>query len=436
VADTSQEQFDREVAHNLRWNFTVNIVDVSFITFGLSLISRETVMPILISKLTDSTVAIGLLPAIYTLGISLPQLIGAGMTEALPRKKPLVMLIGAVGERLPYLLAGIAVLLFAQPRPFLALIAILLMFGLSGASAGFATPAWFDMIAKVIPLQRRGLFTGLSHGLGALMGVAGAAVIGIVLERATFPQNYALLFGIAAVAMIISWVGLALNREPASLSVRPPTSLGRYFKALPAILMSDRNFAHYLIAMLVVRAGTMAGGFLIVYGVQRFQLGGAEIGLLTGVLIGCQAILNPLWGTLGDRRGHKMVLIGGATALAMATLVACIMPSWPWLVVAFLLIGAFISAESASFLTILPEFCRDEDRPTYIGLTNTLMAPVAALAPLIGGWLAAQFGFPTMFATASLFAAIGAILLWRWVREPRGHALIGASPILREQPVE
>ena len=80
MAETPVEQFDREVAHNFRWNFAVNILDVSFITFGLSLISRETVMPLLISKLTDSTIAIGLLPAIYTLGIFLPQLVGAGMT--------------------------------------------------------------------------------------------------------------------------------------------------------------------------------------------------------------------------------------------------------------------------------------------------------------------------------------------------------------------
>ena len=39
---------------NLRWNFGVNIIDITFITLGLSLISRETVMPVLVSKLTDS----------------------------------------------------------------------------------------------------------------------------------------------------------------------------------------------------------------------------------------------------------------------------------------------------------------------------------------------------------------------------------------------
>ena len=71
-------------------------------------------------------------------------------------------------------------LLLAQSAPLAALVALVLMFGISGASAGFATPAWFDMIAKVIPLRRRGLFTGLGHGLGALMGVAGAVVISVL----------------------------------------------------------------------------------------------------------------------------------------------------------------------------------------------------------------------------------------------------------------
>ena len=155
------------------------------------------------------------------------------------------------------------------------------------------------------------------------------------------------------------------------------------------------------------------------YGVQRFQLSGAEVGLLTGVLIGCQAIFNPLWGLLGDRRGHKLVLVGGALALAMAALTVWLAPAWPWLVVAFALLSAFLAADSASMLNIILEFCADEDRPTYIGLSNTLMAPAMALSPLLGGWLADQFGFPPMFALAALVSGLGAVLLITLVREPR-----------------
>jgi MFS family permease len=364
-------------------------------------------------------VVIGLISAVYSLGFYLPQLLGASVAEGMPRKKPFVSLIGGLGERLPYLLAGIAVLLLAESSPAAALVALVLMFGVSGASAGFATPAWFDMIAKVIPLRRRGLFTGLGHGLGALMGVAGAAVIGYVLERWQYPQNFALLFALAFGAMVISWLGLVLNREPANPSVRPPTPLADYLRRLPGVLRGDTNFARYIGAMMVVRAGTMAGSFYLVYGVERFQLGGAEVGLLTGVLIGCQAIFNPLWGVLGDRRGHKLVLVGGALALALAALTVWLAPAWPWLVVAFTLLGAFLAADSASLLNIILEFCADEDRPTYIGLSNTLLAPVTALAPLLGGWLAAALGFSPMFVLAALLAGIGAALLIALVREPR-----------------
>jgi MFS family permease len=416
MTDTS---FDREVQRNFRWNFSVNLLDISFIMLGLSLVSRETVIPLLVSKLTSSPVAIGLVPAVYSLGIYLPQLIGASVVEGMPRKKPFLALVGSLGERLPYLLAGLAVLLLAVPAPMGALAALVALFGISGASAGFATPAWFDMIAKVIPLQRRGLFTGLGHGLGALMGVAGAVVIGLVLERWPYPQSFALLFGLAFGAMAISWVGLMLNREPANPSVHSSATLAGYLRRLPSILRDDRNFTRYIGALAIARVGTMAGGFFLVYGVARFQLGGAEVGLLTGVLIGCQALLNPLWGMLGDRRGHKLVLVGGALALGLAAATVWLAPAWPWLVVAFTLLGAFLSADTASFLNIILEFCADEDRPTYIGLTNTLLSPVTTLAPLIGGWLAAQLGYPPMFALAALLACLGAGLLAGWVHEPR-----------------
>ncbi len=389
--------------------------------FGISLVSRETVIPLLVSNLTPSPVLIGLVTALYSLGIYLPQLIGAGLTEALPRKKPLVAVIGIFGERLPYLLAGLSVWFFARQAPGVALTLLIVCFALSGASAGFATPAWFDLIYKVIPVRRRALFTGLGHGLGALMGVAGAAVIGLVLERWPFPDNYAILFGLCFAAMIVSWIGLMLNREPASPVARAATPLANYLKRLPAVLANNRNFARYVGAMAIVRCGTMAGGFFLVYGNGRFQLSGADVGVLTGVLIGCQAIFNPIWGMLGDRYGHKLVLVGGALALSLAATLVWLAPAWPWLVLAFTLLGAFLAADSASFLTIIPEFCSDDDRPTYIGLNNTLLAPVTALAPLAGGWLAGWLGFQPMFAVAATLAALGTLALATQVHDPRRH---------------
>jgi hypothetical protein len=106
---------------NTRWDFAVNLWDIVFIMLGISMIARETVMPVLLSHLTDSKVVIGLIPAIYSLGGSLPQLLIANFSEHLRYKKPFVMLIGGTGERGGYLLIGLSIWFFAESAPGVAL---------------------------------------------------------------------------------------------------------------------------------------------------------------------------------------------------------------------------------------------------------------------------------------------------------------------------
>jgi MFS family permease len=276
------------------------------------------------------------------------------------------------------------------------------------------------MIAKVIPTHRRGVWSGVGHGLGALLGVAGAYVVGYVLERYAFPNNFAILFLVGFAIMMVSWVGLALTREPASTTVKARIGVKDYFRALPKLIRGDHNYARFLLSRTVMVLGTMASGFYMVYGIERFGVEGATIGWLTAVLVASQALLGVLWGVIADRTGHKLVLTGGALSLAAAALCAWVAPSQLWLTPIFVLLGSAIAAELTSALNIILEFCEPADRPTYIGLTNTLLAPTLAIAPLIGGWIATwSDGYSTLFLAAAICAGLGALLLSLWVREPR-----------------
>jgi MFS family permease len=76
-------------------------------------------------------------------------------------------------------------------------------------------------------------------------------------------------------------------------------------------------------------------------------------------------------------------------------------------------------------MNIILEFCTPEDRPTYIGLTNTLLAP-GMLAPVLGGWLATWAGYPGLFGIAIAFSLLGGLVLAIWVREPREANRSGA----------
>jgi len=424
---TEELEFQRQVETNFRWNFTVNTVDFSFYTFGLTIVSQATILPLLVSHLTPSKVLIGLIPATYSLGYLLPQLLTANFTERLRRKLPFVKLVGGLVERTPYLWISLVLWLLAKPSPTITLVAFFLLLAATAAGNGLCTPAWYDLIGKVIPVRRRGLWSGVSSSLGAFMGIAGAAVAGSILVEKPFPDNFALCFLITSAAMLVSWFGLASNREPVSPTFKPAIGLGKYFRQLPGVLRRDKNYVHFLIGRSVANLGGMAAGFFMVYGVERFSLGGADAGALTAVLVGSQALMNLLMGNLADHRGHKLVLMLGAFVMGLAAVAAWIALSPAWLYLAFILLGAAMAADTVSGMNIILEFCAPEDRPTYIGLTNTLLAPAKTLSPIIGGWLATLVGYPPMFLVALVVSVLGGLLYTTWVREPRRSPQPGAQ---------
>jgi MFS family permease len=265
------------------------------------------------------------------------------------------------------------------------------------------------------------VWSGTANGLGALMGVVGAWGAGLILAGYPFSQNFAYAFFLAFAAQIVSWIGLALNREPAGLVIKPHISQREYFSQLPALLRSNPNYVHYLVSRSVANLGGMAGGFLMVYGSERYGFGGAEVGMLTAILAGSQAVMNPLWGLVADRLGHKLVLVAATFSVLLATASALLIPSPAAIYIAFIFYGAAMAAEQVSSPNIVLEFGTDADRPTYIGLTNTLLAPARTIAPIVGGILATAAGYRGMFGVAVILAAIGGAMMLFWVEDPRHY---------------
>lgn len=408
---------------NERWNFWVNILDLSFITLGSALVSRETVMPLLVSRLTDSNIAIGAISSVFTLGLLLPQLFVANFSERLVRKKPFVMVLGGLGERLPFLLIGVAVWVFGRSRPGIALAAFFFFLAASAVCNGIATPAWFDMIAKVIRVERRGLFSGLSHSIGAGMAALSAAGVGLILGRMSFPHNFAILFALSFVAAAISWVGLALNREPDSPSIKPRVTHREYFRRLPSLLRSDRNYRRFLVFESLIHIGAMANGFFMVGAVRRFGVDSTWVGVYTGSLAATQALMYLVWGGIADRFGHKTVLVCGASALVVGNIVGFFAQSPFVYTVSFVGMGLFLAAEMVSRMNITLEFCKPEDRPTFIGITNTVVAPSVAIAPIIGGVIAGLLGYRGLIGLGAgvLFFAVAGMVFA--VTDPRALPL-------------
>ena len=89
------------VYRNRHWNFTMNMLEMSFWTMAMSFVFSSTILPLYTSYLTSSMLLIGFVVATYEVSFYLPQLFIAPKAEKLLVKKPLV-LKATLMERLPF----------------------------------------------------------------------------------------------------------------------------------------------------------------------------------------------------------------------------------------------------------------------------------------------------------------------------------------------
>ena len=136
---------------------------------------------------------------------------------------------------------------------------------------------------------------------------------------------------------------------------------------------------------------------------------------------------NPFWGYLGDRRGHKVVMESAAVLAILSAITAAFANSPMIFYVVFAITGMSLSADMIARLSIVLEFSKPEERPTYIGLTNTIKAPFAIVAPIMGGILGDRFQLPFVFLLTAIIVFLGLLVLLLGVKEPRNHRTIHKS---------
>jgi MFS family permease len=414
----AERSYTSQIEQHYRHNFIVNVLDGTFFWAGSSFIASTTILPAYVSRLTDSTLLIGLLSMIGSMGWLLPQLFTANRVQRLPRKKVWPVRIGLFTERLPVVLLTLSVLL-VPAHPIWALVAFYLCYTWHVVGAGLVAVAWQAMVGKVIPDDRRGKFLGLTNFLGTATGVAGSAGAIWVLDRYGFPRGYLWSFAAGAAMIVASWISLALTREPAHEPEGERLSQQEYLRQLPAVLRRDPNFGRYLLSQVVAALGGMAGGFLTVYAIGRWDLPDGQAGAYTATMLIGQAVSNLVFGPLADRKGHKVVLELSTLLGGLAVGLAALAPAPAWFYAVFALAGAQTAGYLLSGLMIALEFCPEPQRPTYIGLNNTIRGVAYGMAPLLGGWIAGTAGYPPLFGAAAVVSIVALGLLHWWVHEPR-----------------
>ncbi|NWG35569.1 MAG: MFS transporter [Chloroflexi bacterium] len=408
------EQLSRR---HLRYNVIVNLADGGFFGLALGFASFGTILPLFVASMTDSATLIGLVPAIHAAGWLLPQLFTAAHTSRLRRYKKTVLL-NTIHERLPFLGFAIVALILPAIGVQAGLILTFLLLTWQGLGGGFTANAWTSMISKIIPSDYRGTFFGMQAAVANLF-ISGAAVgAGYLLDWYEAPLNFVYCFLIATLFFTISWFALALTREPTDYDKVIEEKPSPFWHGTLSILGGNPNFRWFLAARFLSQFATMGFSFYIVYALRRFNADAVVLGYLTATLTITQTAANVGMGWLGDRIGHRAMLILGAASAMLSSLLAWFAQSLAWFFPIFILAALANVSIWTNGMTMATTFSGEKERPFYIGLAQTLTAPATIIAPLIGGWVADTGGFSYTFGLSAVLSAAMTAMFIFLVKDP------------------
>jgi MFS family permease len=411
-------EYNAQVEKNYRWNYFWIALDNMMFFFIFMGLSPYTILPVFVGRFSDSKVLIGLVPTIYLIGTTVPQLFMANfLKKRRERKKYLV--ISASLQRFGIL--GLFLLAFFQPKlglsPAVSLFLFFAMHALQHFASGFYIPAWIDFVGKAIP-RNRGKMFGISNFIGGIMGLGMGGLLSYLLSRYPFEEAIPVIFGISLAASIVSLVGILSWRE-----VVPPDA---YFVdqdkthdgSVKAVLR-DKNFVQYLVWRGLMVILEIATPFYTVSALEVLALNAAQVGIFTTILSFSQAVLNPLWGWLGDKKGFlSVVKISALTGSVGALLVAMFPTLWTYYAT-FFLAGAMMSGLSIASFNIVYEFSPKEFIPLYTAVSQIALTPLSSIVPTLGGVIAETLGYSTNYWLAGVLGLLSLAGLSYSVRNPK-----------------
>lgn len=400
---------------NLRFNYTIGLINGAIFGFVDALASPSLTFALFVTQLGGSSFLVGLLSAIYNGGWFIPQFLVSHRLARLPLKKP-VYTVAAVIRIICWFLITVATYLVGVRNPPLLLALFFVLLTIYTFVAGFAGNAYMTMIAKIIPMHRRGSFFGWREFAGTAMGLLAGYLVAVALspERGlVFPENFGILF-----VLIFGSVGAGLLlftrvREPRETITGEAMTFSQQWRAARGIVRENHSFRRYLLTRFILAAGDLATPFYAIYATKQLGAPVSIVGLYIGLTTLSALLATPVLSYLSDRHKLDWVLFLAAGATPVMPFLALAFGAFgvgEGVAIAFgsifFVYGVARTAANISFPTYLLNLAPPAERTLYIGFTNTMLG-IATFIPVIGGTLLDLFGFIPLFVITFMMSSAG-----------------------------
>ena len=246
-------------------------------------------------------------------------------------------------------------------------------------------------------------------------------VVGWVLSRTLFPQNYQLLYAIGWLSSMTSLAHLAQvrvnQRRPLPRPAQQRKKAWHTWRPWPADVLdpAHRDFMRITLNSLAHSWGLWMAGPLYILRYVR-ELGASDAWLGLHATVGGVATIVGLlfWRWAGERlkpdRTFRLTIVSVGFFPALVALVPGLTP----ILLLDVFNGLFAGGINVSYATVLIKALPEDRRTEFYGLYATILNLGAFIAPLIAVALADLIGIQTALLICGALALVGSLTHWIW----------------------
>lgn len=405
---------------SFRRNYFLTSVEGSFFMGGIAFLSMEAVMPAMVKELGGPNWAIAIAPVLMIIGFGWPQVISALWVERMLAMKPFIVRLGFI-QRLPYLATAVLLLLWGADYPNLAVASVIIAPLLTASVGGIIGAAYFELVTRMIPVNRVASMWAIRNSLFAIFGIAAGIIIKWILDIYPGVVGYGILHFMAFGMLVVSFVILIYLKEDNLPETKPtdPISFRIGFEAFINQWRTNPSLGMFVITRILYLFIFVAVPFL---SIRAIEITGSASSLL-GMLVVPQMVGsisgNFMMGYLGDRGGVRLPMLLGRY-ISIAAIVGALFSQAPWhFMVVFFLLGMGIGTGHIGDITLIIDFAPPKRRKFFYGVMGLLVLPGPLIAVVISTVLRDLDDGFYLACCISIIAILLSLIYLKRLKDPR-----------------
>ncbi|MFH2103748.1 MAG: MFS transporter [Chloroflexota bacterium] len=264
-----------------------------------------------------------------------------------------------------------------------------------------------------------------------LTSVIGTFLVTRVIDRITFPSNYALMFlGLSLGGLISFYFSRRITipdqaPHPFGIGHSPRDGIRDYL----ALMRSNPAFVSFASKRFVYLSALALGApILPLFFVREVGASDAQIGTITMVFTLFMLMGYFLWPRVSKKRGGRVVLLATTFGMVLYPALTAATPRVEWILAFAGIAGLFQSGLDLVFFDELMKTVPQEYTASFVALAQSLQYLSAFIAPMVGTALADVIGLGGALLVSAGLRLLGFILFLKPDRRKENRVTEGITP--------